>query len=169
MSNRYESISAANCPVECVLPGVTLQGDILETPAVILGDQDATALVIEGSFQDLRMLLQHALETLVDKERVWKTQQRATLTQLVREFDAAGGRGVELADKIDELRRNLDTETGQEAAREPATLGSWYIEDEDGKHHGPMNYDEAVSYADSLNGRLVRGDDSAEQDQEAER
>jgi hypothetical protein len=77
MSNRYESISATNCPVECVLPGVTLGEHTQEKPAVIIGDQDATALVIEGDFEDIRVLLQDALQVLKDKERAWKMRVQA--------------------------------------------------------------------------------------------
>ena len=41
-------------------------------------------------------------------------------------------------------------------AAEPPTLKRYYVEDEEGHHHGPLDdYEEAASVADAVHGRII--------------
>ena len=45
------------------------------------------------------------------------------------------------------------------AATEPVASRRYYVEDDDGHHHGPIDdYEEALSVADSIHGRIIAQD-----------
>ncbi len=47
-------------------------------------------------------------------------------------------------------------ESDNSPAAEPPASKRYYVEDDDGHHHGPLDdYEEAVSVADSIHGRII--------------
>ena len=50
-------------------------------------------------------------------------------------------------------------ESDNSSAVEPPASRRYYVEDDDGHHHGPLDdYEEAVSVADSIHGRIIAQD-----------
>lgn len=67
------------------------------------------------------------------------------------------------------------SESADAIAAEPRPTKRYYVEDDEGHHHGPMeDYEEAASVADAIHGRIIaqtmdRLVGSSEEDEEAER
>ncbi|ONH62376.1 hypothetical protein CcI49_03075 [Frankia sp. CcI49] len=57
MSDRYEHIEAAGAEVELLGPGAELGDNVIADHAVVIGDPGATALVVEGSLNELTALV----------------------------------------------------------------------------------------------------------------
>lgn len=57
MSARYEHVEAAGAVVELLGPSAKLGDDVITDHALVIGDPDATALVVEGSLADLTSLV----------------------------------------------------------------------------------------------------------------
>lgn len=67
---RYEMIHARHLPVRVAQPGYDFgYGDVFDTPALVLGDPSATALVVVGTKEELLRALDKAREALTGGPR----------------------------------------------------------------------------------------------------
>lgn len=57
MSARYEHVEATAAPIRLVGPGTELGDDVVADQALVIGNKYATALVVEGSPDELTALV----------------------------------------------------------------------------------------------------------------
>ena len=68
MSDRYEFVAAADCPITLVGPGTELGPEDVDAGhhALVLGNPSSAALVVEGSAPELRAFVEEARQALLD-------------------------------------------------------------------------------------------------------
>jgi hypothetical protein len=62
-------------------------------------------------------------------------------------------------DAVEAGRWTFPDESADAAATEPPLPKRYYVEDDEGHHHGPLdNYEEAATVADAIHGRIIARD-----------